>query len=69
MEQVPNSAGHEDGMYLKSAVAEMLTMRMQLRVGVINAANQGVPQVRCCGATSAVGRAFACFAGRSRPSC
>lgn len=54
MENVLDILKKEDGTYAKSAMASLLTMRYQVRIGVIAACDQGVPQSRnrcapaCC---------------------
>ena len=46
MENVLDILKKEDGTYAKSAMASLLTMRYQVRIGVIAACDQGVPQSR-----------------------
>ena len=46
MENVPDILLKEDGMYAKSAIGCLLEMRYQVRMGIIKACDQGVPQIR-----------------------
>lgn len=46
MENVVDIFKKEDGMYAKSAMASLLSMRYQVRAGIIAACDQGVPQSR-----------------------
>ena len=46
MENVLDILKKEDGTYAKSAMASLLTMRYQVRIGVIAACDHGVPQSR-----------------------
>ena len=46
MENVTDIFKKEDGTYAKSAMASLLSMRYQVRAGIIAACDQGVPQCR-----------------------
>ncbi len=46
MENVPDIFKKEDGTYAKSAMASLLSMRYQVRAGIIAACDHGVPQSR-----------------------
>ena len=46
MENVVDIFKKEDGMYAKSAMASLLSMRYQVRAGIIAACDHGVPQSR-----------------------
>ena len=52
MENVPDILKKEDGMYAKSAMGCLLDMRYQVRMGIIAACDQGVPQARNRSASS-----------------
>ncbi len=46
MENVVDTLKKEDGMYAKSAMGSLLLLSYQVRMGIIAACDQGVPQVR-----------------------
>ncbi|DBA74077.1 TPA: hypothetical protein ACH3X1_010890 [Trebouxia sp. C0004] len=46
MENVVDTLNKEDGMYAKSAMGSLLLLNYQVRMGIIAACDQGVPQVR-----------------------
>ena len=46
MENVVDSLVKEDGMYAKSAMGSLLQLNYQVRMGIIEACDQGVPQAR-----------------------
>ena len=46
MENVVDTLRKEDGVYAKSAMASLLLMSYQVRMGIIAACDQGVPQAR-----------------------
>ena len=46
MENVVDTLRKEDGMYAKSAMGSLLLMKYQVRMGIIAACDQGVPQAR-----------------------
>lgn len=46
MENVCDILRAEDGIYAKSAIGCLLEMRYQVRMGIIAACDQGVPQAR-----------------------
>ncbi|KAL0040722.1 hypothetical protein WJX79_003028 [Trebouxia sp. C0005] len=46
MENVVDTLHKEDGMYAKSAMGSLLLLNYQVRMGIIAACDQGVPQIR-----------------------
>ena len=46
MENVVDSLRKEDGIYAKSAMGTLLLLNYQVRMGIIAACDQGVPQAR-----------------------
>ena len=46
MENVVDSLIKEDGMYAKSAMGSLFQLNYQVRMGIIEACDQGVPQAR-----------------------
>ncbi len=46
MENVVDTLRKEDGMYAKSAMGSLLLLNYQVRMGIIAACDQGVPQAR-----------------------